>query len=303
MTRSAVKSVAIKQSLGVETFDDRREQREAARDALKLTPAEREDLEELWGGLQASLGMRSVQGAIQDRLRRSPPRDEVRIQVVQELDRAGGRAPEGKVLRIVIAEGASRYEAKRAVQMLVLWEHVVRVDVEMPVGHESKKKKSDGTDDVVRGLSDAQAEWTGFDLRLTKKARGELAERFARRRAMTDEAARRARWKAQDEALEAECQMIHCSDAESFSPYSSVPELAPWRSAKVTRATMALQNTSPMTARVLHALIAGRHPGEDEEKAVARIVGVGLVQAGKLIGDAFADYKSARREVVAWLAR
>jgi hypothetical protein len=55
------------------------------------------ELTYLWHDYDAQLGVRSIQGAIENRLLTAPPRDDARPDIVAELERAGGRAPEGKV--------------------------------------------------------------------------------------------------------------------------------------------------------------------------------------------------------------
>jgi hypothetical protein len=62
---------------GLRAYESAPERRTRKR-SDRLSPAERAELEYLWGAYTADLGSRSVQGAIEDRLRRAQPRDEVR---------------------------------------------------------------------------------------------------------------------------------------------------------------------------------------------------------------------------------
>lgn len=289
MTRGAVKACAIRGSLGVESYDNRRERASNAREAPRLTGAERADLDELWGIAYAALGVRSAHGAVQDRMRRSPPRDQVRNSVIDELKRAGGRAPEGRVYRILIEEGvATRYEIKRAIQLLGWNDKVTRVPVEMPKGNMDQK-------DLPPQLTHAQNEWTGFELRLFVRERGDISMRLA---LATVSKSREERWREQDDALERECHMIHCGDDPSFAP-GDEPELHGERRAKMDRATRSLAKMEPLLVKVLKAMFVDARPRETDVEAVVRCLSVTAGRAGDLIADAYTSFRSARRTVLA----
>ena len=246
-----------------ESYESVLDQRATVRASERLSPAEREELEYLWGSYSADMGIRSVHGAIEDRLRRSPPRDEARRAVLDELERAGGRAPEGKILRIVVADGGfTRYEVRRAIQLLELHGKVDRVAVASP----PDALRMDSGEHV--GLTDAQREWTGFDLR--EQARGNLTMRLALRSTHSPDETRAARWRRQDEAIERELHTLPCSDDQRSPPTLRDEPLAPRRRAAVDRATAALAVLPSRLQRVLWRLYGGLRPeerarGEDGE--------------------------------------
>jgi hypothetical protein len=230
-----------------------------------------EDLGTLWGMRDSSIGMRSVHGAVQAQLLRAPPRDDVRRTLVEELERAGGRAPEGAILRIVAAEKglATTYEIRRAVDMLAAHGRLERLRVEPPKSPSETKEKDGapprGIENIrmplpVDRLTTAQRQWTGFDLRLTRateplpddleeiadgergvRQRGDLTMRLALRAAKDPMAARRERWRRQDEALEAECQRIDCKESMGYDMRSHDDAgLGPHQIAAIDRATHSL---------------------------------------------------------------
>lgn len=260
------------------------------REGARLNGVEQDELWYLWGAYSAALGVRSVQGAIEDRLRRGPPRDEIRRQVLDELERAGGRAPEGAVLRILVAEGVTRYEARRAVTMLLNHGKIERVPVESPT--------SEG-----RGLSTAQREWTGFDLRIPQ--RGELTMKLALRFVRRDpDDQDRHRWKKQDEALEREWQTLAVSDdSGGISVFEREESIAAKRRVGVERSLRALCAMPRHLVVVLRRVYADSRPGEDPLLAVAEYTQAArdeaVIRRAETVGAAI----RARMKDAAWIAR
>jgi hypothetical protein len=183
---------------GTESFGARRR---GPREADRLHPHDIEDLEALWGMFDSSMGMRSVHGAVEARLRRAPPRDDVRGMVLRELDRAGGRAPEGAILRIVCSEKGfgTSYEVERAITMLRVYGKIERVAVPSPASHKGEADehqacpRGDGTGiESMRmlmppdRLTAAQRQWTGYDLRLVSKPEKTSRSRLSPRERLSE---------------------------------------------------------------------------------------------------------------------
>lgn len=158
------------------------------RRSYELGPHDVEDLQNLWGLRDSSIGLRSTHGAIQTRLLRAPPRESVRGYVVDELERVGGRAPEAKILAIVSSDNeVTKSEIRRAISLLCQAGRLVRVPIDKPWRDELHAGKSQPTsfggikisdiplllgkertahDGQEHRLSDAERAWTGWDLRL-----------------------------------------------------------------------------------------------------------------------------------------
>ncbi len=238
-----------------QSYESRADQREADRQSLRLTAKEREELEYLWRGYAAELGCRSLHGAIQDKLLRSPPRDNVRRLVVDELERAGGRAPEGAILRLLALDGSTRYETRRAIRDLVAGGKVEREPID-PIGCNDKGE-----------LTDAARESTGHLLRLVARPRGALTMRLALARVpLSPEEARRRRWQAQDDALESLHHTLVCGDAVSVV---ADVDVADSKLARTTGATLAALRA--IDAR--HALVLRRVYGDRDPSARDTVFG------------------------------
>lgn len=186
-TRQRVRYAAGGSRSAVESFgltDEQRERqrrREKRRSYDRLNRIELEELRDLWGMYDCAIGQRSIHGAVEARLLRAQPRDEARGDVLTELHRAGGRMPEGALLRIIAAEkGLARtYEVRRAIEMLVTYGKVERVRAAEPTYPKDSRER----EPVCWGgkrienvqmllppdrLTDAQREYTGWDIRIKR---------------------------------------------------------------------------------------------------------------------------------------
>ena len=171
---------AVGGTRGTESFEGRTNRRRAPD---RLSHQDLEELEALWGLRDSAAGVRSSHGAVQARLLRAPPRDDLRKTVIAELERAGGRMPEGTLHRIVVAEQGTgtAYEVRRAITMLTNAGKLERVPVEQPKGTKADAEekatppRGDGSGiETLRmllpvdRLTVAQRGWTGYDLRLVR---------------------------------------------------------------------------------------------------------------------------------------
>lgn len=189
----------------VESVDDERRRRRESRQSRFLTQGEAAELQDLWCGYGARLWAGSVHAMLEAHYLQRPPSTRVRGYVVEELERAGGRAPEGRVIEIIAAEWAAdrsaglrsrvtRYEIRRAIGQLVSHGHVSKLPAERPASSHDR-------------VSDAERWWTGFDLCLVgAHERGSPTMRLAAR--TTSLAPRADRWRAQDEAIRREWYTI-----------------------------------------------------------------------------------------------
>ena len=197
-------STAREFSRSAQSFEDRGKRGKSRQQSQKLTDAEIAELQYAWGEIAGDLGCKSIQGAIEAKLLRAPPSDRARGYVIEELERAGGRAPEGAIVRIVTEEykgsehiglaAVSGYEVARAIRYLVLHGKVERLSVPVPTNEETKT--------LTRG----QREWTGYDLRLVSR------KRTVRLALASVPSTREDRWRAQDESLERMWHTIPAKD-------------------------------------------------------------------------------------------
>lgn len=171
---------------------------------VRLREAEAAYLEALWspatwGEMLVGGAVRSNMGAIREcLLRKSLPREgQARHAILAELARAGGRLPEGKLLRIVVVEGTcSRREASAALQLLRDMGKIERVRVDAPPSPKRglDPERARGIDNIPievnddGGLTQAEQEWTGFDVRYIP-----ADERAAKRKAMRDRKVRKGK--------------------------------------------------------------------------------------------------------------
>lgn len=251
----------------------------------RLRPDELVELEYLWGSATAEMGVRSVHGAIEDRLRRAKPRDGIRRRILEELDRHEGHAIEGALVCVLLAEGGcTRYELRRAIRMLLAHGKIERRELAGVVECKPQPKRAKAEPDAVF----VKPEWSGYELVLVgakaraqakkdeaKRARGDLTMNLALRSSgMTEEArheARRDRWRRQDEALERECHMIECKDSPGAPDIDAEQMLSPLALARIERAMRALSKIPPLHRKVLRAIYGSgpRGPWEDEWRLVA----------------------------------
>jgi hypothetical protein len=300
---SAVRSKGVRQRVvravggtrGTESFEGR--QKPAQRRRFdRLNRVELDELNDLWGMYDSSIGQRSVHGAVEARLLRAPPRDEVRSDILDELLRAGGRMPEGALLRIVAAQKgkATVYEARRALKMLQVYGKVERVAVDVPpmpdaikMERSSKTPPGDGTGIVSMTmtfapdrLTDAQREWTGYEVRIVRRPedealspaedpareRGDLTmSTLARVRSTIHErrlALKMDQWRKQDEALEAELHQCYCSDNQAghYATSDGHDGVSSRQRAGMERAGSALSLIMPTHRRILRRFYFERGP-------------------------------------------
>jgi hypothetical protein len=234
-----------------QSFESVPAQREATKQSLRLTPKEIELLEYLWRGYASELGCKSLHGATENRLLRSPPKNTARPLVLAELERAGGRAPEGGVLRILVAEGCTRYETRQAIHWLVQGGAIERTPVD-PVTLDKDGKLTKGAH-----------ESTGHELRLATPPAIRLA---LVRVPVPPEERQRRRWQSQDDALEAWHQTLVCGDSAE-APV--MVELAESKLRRTVPATLAaLRAIDPV-----HALVLRRVYGDVDPSARVGVFG------------------------------
>ena len=224
-----------------------------------LSKSEVEELRALWVGMSVAASS-SVHGGLEATLMRSEPRPGAKRHVLDELERAGGRAPEGLVLHAVAHEwdmlrqrgtGITVYEVQRAVKALVGLGKVQRIPVPAPPSH---KPSRDGTRD---SLSDAQLRHTGYDLAIVRpkkdRQRGDLTMQLALPSA-TLPRTREERWAAQDEAIRREWQTMHVAESRGGRrDYEPTPSAG----TSAGRALRALERISTESAIALR-LVYGR---------------------------------------------
>jgi hypothetical protein len=164
----------------VQSCENRSQRKASKRSSLRLTESEVAELQELWSGYASQIGLRSVHGAVEARMLRSPPREHARRYVIVELQRCGGRCPETKLMHTLIEDfdkvldvGLQRYEVRRAIRHLIARGRIERVEVPRDNGP------------------------TTYDLRI---AHGQII-RLALASVPTSTNERESRWQAQDEAL------------------------------------------------------------------------------------------------------
>jgi hypothetical protein len=261
----------------------------------RLTDFESEDLRYLWQSYGADLGMRSAHGLVEQALLMlAPPRD-VQKTVLEELARHGGRAPEGRIVRLIVLEGlATAHEVRLAIAYLGRpgrkGPRVERVEVPQPEVHENPKERS----------YQEQArldEWTGWDLQLTE--RGAVRMKLALDGAPKEwRDPRELAWRAHDEALERFWHVIPVGQSRGGGARSHEEMLGSRQRRSANRALVAL---AQMTQRDCHVLqcVYGRAHGTDEAEveAVRAIVGGSRDDAEAAIVTASAAYRAARRTV------
>lgn len=265
-----------------------------ARPDRRLTEHEAEDLCYLWQGYAADLGIRSAHSMVERHiLLRAPPRN-VRAPVLEELVvRQHGRAPEGRIIRCVVADGlATKHEVRMAILYLTRvgrkGPRIERIPVPRPETPTTCGVKRDGRE---CGHPCSSCEWTGFDLRATDRGAVPMGLSL-----QSVPRTREDRWRAADEALEAEWHMIPCGvGSETHAPSMRDEPLGARQRRAVDRATAALSRCSRETALVLQALYGQHHVSEESElEAVRRAVG-GSREGARLRRDAAcAAYRLAR---------
>jgi len=273
----------------VESFGGRR-----SRTSRRLTEAEAADLRYLWQGYAADLGIRSLHGIIERQLLLAPPRD-VQTPVLEELVRAGGFAPEGRIIRLVVAEGlATRHEVKRAIAQLSRvgrrGPRIERIPCERPVVEPDQAKR---THTEQQRLD----EWTGYDLRLTERGAVKMRLSLEHVGGRTKQEQREERWRRQDEALEREHHMLAvgsgCHTAQADPRDES---LTARRRAAANRAIVALGKLTRVQVLVLQRIFGEYHKTDDAELlAITSLVpGTSRARASQMRDDACDAYRIAR---------
>lgn len=262
----------------------------------RLTDWEADDLRYLWQGYEADLGVRSAHGMIERHiLLMAPPRD-VQRPVLEELLRAGGRAPEGRIARLVVLDGlATRCEIRKAIEYLTrVGKKGPRVE-RIPVPRPEPSNACDGKCDLAidrKQRACAACEWTGFDLRLT--ARGELRMGLALASVPVDRD--RRRWDAQDDAIRQEWQTMYCRKQHG-SGRANEETLAARERKSVNRAVAALSRVSREHALILQCWL-GRHYVNENAllDAVRRLeTGATRERANEMLDEASDAYRKARK--------
>jgi hypothetical protein len=254
---------------------------------MRLTDLEAEDLRYLWMSYAADLGIRSVHGAVERALLlRSPPRD-LRRPVVEELERAGGRSTETRIVRIVTLERwGTRREVVQAIARLIADRRAERCATERPEPHSTCAVRNTG-----RTCSHpcASCEWTGFELRLIA---GEVRRPIPR--ATKQEAQARA-WLAHDEALERQLHELAVHDTPGSKGATRDELLGAKQRQSVERARAALRKLTPFEVRVLEQVYGGHWANETAVvDAVRAMVGGSKPRAIASIDQACAAYRVAR---------
>jgi hypothetical protein len=216
-------------------YESKEARRERDREAGKLDDGERGELLFLWSGFDAALGVKSVQGAVEDRLMRSPPRigPELERQVEQELLKRGKAGAEReKIVEILALENhATRHEARLALRRMV---GAGRIEYFVtPVTRRKECTCRLGIGEQVRKCRCG----SGADEQVPCEMARLVLEQSRR---IPDAISPEERWRRKDAALEAYCQEIHCSES-SFAPGSRLPpEVQSSRADAARRALRAL---------------------------------------------------------------
>lgn len=273
------------------TTSPRDERAAGSRRTFRLTNKEVQDLRDLWTGVGLVIGVRSPQGALENRLLLAPPRD-LTGPILDELELHGGRCCEGLLLRLVAFDkhGLPRdrgvpSEIRRALKQLVREGKVERRPMPMPdVPPPTRFDEKLGEWVPNRTYAEQRRvdDWTGFEIRL---AGARLALRIV-------PLEREERWRRQDEALEREWHTIQGSETPGTLSYDP-PEDA--RSSGANRALRALAKLSERQAEVLRAIFGQHHDSSESElDAVRALVGGDAEAARAATEDACKAYREAR---------
>lgn len=293
MSSSTDRRVALVSSStrpSVESFESKRARQVTAQASKRLTEAEAEDLRYLWHGYESDLGIRSVHGAIERHLiLKAPPRD-LRQDVLAELQRAHGRMPEGRVLRIIVAEGiGTKREIRLAIERLChegkRGPKVERLPVDRPETPTTCEVKRTGKSCLHPCVS---CEWTGYDLK--SRERGELTMSLALASVPRD------RWVARDEELEREWRMLAVKGEPASVPTMRDEPLSKHQRAAVNRAMATLATLTRQQVTVLELVFGSFHAVDDLElSAISSKFHVTKSKAVSLRDDACEAYRKARR--------
>lgn len=271
---------------------------------MRLTDHEAEDLRYLWQSYASDLGIRSVQGAIEQALLLREPPSDLRRPAVDELQRIGGRAAEGRFVRhLMSSQRSTRREAVQAVSRLVTEERIEKVATERP-------EPPTTCDLAMTGKSCRHpcslCEWTGFDLRLVeqREAKGPTegpVEADPKNKAWR---ARVRAWYAQDEALEREHHTLAVSETQGSKRAGRDELLSKRKRRQVDIAQKALEMLSHFDAHVLQLVYGGIWPTEATIlDAVRAMMGGSLVKAKASIDRACDAYRCAREVALDDLAK
>jgi hypothetical protein len=216
-------------------YESKEARRERDREAGKLDDGERGELLFLWSGFDAALGVKSVQGAVEDRLMRSPPRvgPELERQVEEELLKRGkAGAQREKLVEILSLENnATRHEASLALRRMV---GAGRIEYFVEQTTRSKECR------CRLGLGDQDRKCrcgAGAEETVPREMARLVLEKS---RAIPPAIPPEERWRRKDDALREYCNTIHCSES-SFQPGSRLPpEVQSSRADAARRALRAL---------------------------------------------------------------
>jgi hypothetical protein len=245
----------------------------ARRRTSRLASDDVEDLRYALSGVSSDLRLQSVHAAVERRLMMAPPRFPG-APVLEELMRLGGRASEGRVVRIVRMEGwGTRSEIDRAVRRLVSEERIEKIAVPLPVA----PAPADRTPGEQLRLED----WTGFDLKLVAHRRHVLALKPEER------------WQRDDEELEREWRIVHGTETRSTA-YSYEPsETVQW--GRIVRVRAALAKIPDAHCRIIAVVFRERLTESEELEAVRELVGGDEDHARVAIDNACRAYREARK--------
>ncbi len=169
----------------VSTHEDRDPRKRSRSSPQRLTWSERAELETLWGGYEAAIGMRSLHGATESVLLKSPPSD-VRKIVMAEMDRLSGHAERDGLVRAIAEEReATAYEARRAIGSLIGSGHLVAA-----VSEVKRRRWNAETERFEEYTADAEF------VHLARRLKRDPPPRTTREE----------RWAAADEEIERECR-------------------------------------------------------------------------------------------------
>ena len=254
----------------------------------RLTEQEAEDLVYLWQSYAADLGIRSVHGAIERALLlRCPPRD-LRRPVIEELERAGGRSPENRIVRLVTLERwGTKREIVQAIARLLADRRAEKIATERP--------ETPATCGVLRTGRTCQhacaaCEWTGFDLRLVDRRKATEPPTYE---SAQD---RRARgWREQDEALESDHHQLAVKATSDATRTGRDELLGARKREKVERARSVLRKLSRFQVLILEQVYGGHWASEEPLiLAVKAMCGGSRARALDAIEQACAAYRKAR---------
>jgi hypothetical protein len=234
-----------------------REAREKrSREEGRLDEQERSELLFVWGGNESALGCRSLQGAIEDKLLRSPPRvgPFLARQIQIELTKKGREGmSRDKLVEVIALEhpksrtadawaGATKYEVRRELRAMVGARRVEFFTAEVT-------RKSPVTD-APESLQVEMVRLAPAEMRLALVADAEEDEGLPPGLSRAER-----RWARQDRELEAEHQRIHCRESTNSGGSRTPPVSSGSRRGE--SAQRALVRMAPGHRRVIERAYGG----------------------------------------------